>query len=197
MPIEDKEFNGLDKRVLELKKDVEWQQKVFLLVGGLLLAILGYTSLFQVPREVSAAMKADIVKESERQAKMAATNAVADSKAIASILAALKPANFASNSSESGCVMLGDVTICWGQTVIVPTRGNYSPSFSATFPHTFQEPPTVTMTFSVKGRPSEIYSYAICDLAVTKSNFSATAWESQNKQERPNPVILHYIAVGK
>ena len=85
-------FHELDKRVVEVKKDVEWQLKLALTLGLLILAMLGFTSFIQVPREVRAALKASAVQQAESQARAAATNAETSYKAVESIAESLKKA---------------------------------------------------------------------------------------------------------
>jgi len=145
-------LHELDKSILKVKKDVEWQQKTAVIVGLLLLGFLGYTNFFEVPSEVRNSLKDSTVEQAAAQANAAAREATNDYLAVESI-----------HKKISGANAWG-----WGET-----SKNYAPGT----PHSAPSDGFLVTTVFVEEPPSNVFSnsvYIYVEVDTTVSNTVTT-----------------------
>lgn len=90
----------LEIQVAELKKDAHWTRVWGSTVGLLLLAFLGYTSIFQIPREVTREIKETAAGKAADEIKQMHTAAQSTVKDIERIHTELKSNNLAQRVTD-------------------------------------------------------------------------------------------------
>ncbi len=162
---------------------------------SIFVGILRLHSIFELPREVRAALKSDVVADAQTQAKQAATNAMLSYETVKDLVGSLKSVTVESNGPDSGCVLYGDLLICWGTTNCCPPKGGYGFDFVFAFPRQFHETPTVTTSiYSTNTGTGDVY--AIDSTQVSITGFKARTQECNNRQDS-GTVRVNYIAIGR
>ena len=186
----------LDRRLVEVNKDVTWSQKLMGVVGLLLLGFLGYTNIYSVPREVSSALRSTAIDTAQSEVLRmagAATNKLIE---VQSLLSSVKD-SLSHGDNTNGYIRVGDVLLCWGQCVTNPVQPPDVLEFSFTFPEPFKEAPTITTTILPDSPGTNRVTYAIYWQALNQKTFHAKALERDRSPGRKVRTTINYIAIGK